>query len=86
MSTSAFWSSPLKYIRWAAHERPNVFYSLLIGAMGPVTLLVVPPIRKSMGIKRTEAPPLSYPRKYVTKNHANLVPKRARETITGYED
>lgn len=54
--------------------------------MGPVTLLVVPPIRKSMGIKRTEAPPLSYPRKYVTKNHANLVPKRARETITGYED
>ena len=36
MSASPFWSGPIRYLRWAAHERPNVFYSLLIGAMGMV--------------------------------------------------
>lgn len=59
--SSPFWSSPLRYLRWASHERPNVFYSLIIGAMGPITLLTVPPIRRSMGIVRAEAVPLNYP-------------------------
>lgn len=59
--SSPFWTSPMKYLKWAAHERPNVFYSLLIGAMGPITLIVVPPVRKAMGIQRVEAAPLSYP-------------------------
>ncbi|CCG84092.1 protein of unknown function [Taphrina deformans PYCC 5710] len=59
--SSPFWTSPIKYLRWAAHERPNVFYSLLIGAMGPITLLTVPPIRKSLGYTRAEPVPLSYP-------------------------
>lgn len=38
MSASPFWSGPVRYLRWAAHERPNVFYSLLIGAMGKPSL------------------------------------------------
>ncbi|ORY87938.1 hypothetical protein BCR37DRAFT_390445 [Protomyces lactucae-debilis] len=75
MSTSAFWASPIKYLRWAAHERPNVFYSLLLGGLGPVALLVVPPVRRSLGFTRAEPVPLSYP-----------LPNRKRETLKGFED
>ncbi|BFZ58782.1 hypothetical protein PYCC9005_005847 [Savitreella phatthalungensis] len=72
---SPFWTNPIRYLRWAAHERPNVFYSLIIGAIGPVALLVVPPIRRSMGYTRSVPPPMSYP-----------LPEGPRKQLSGYED
>ncbi|KAJ7475866.1 hypothetical protein FB451DRAFT_1132532 [Mycena latifolia] len=58
-----------------AHESPVLFYSCVIGAIGPVLLVVVPPVRQRMGYKYPEPIPLSYP-----------VPNRPRRPVHGYED
>ncbi|KAG8414764.1 n19m, NADH-ubiquinone oxidoreductase 9.5 kDa subunit [Metarhizium acridum] len=49
MSAPIFWSTPLKYCRWAARERPALFWSVIIGAAGPIAMPIVPPIRKYFG-------------------------------------
>lgn len=56
-----FWRNPIRYSRWAAHEKPAIFYSLIIGASGPLMLLIVPPIKRRMGVKDPEPIPMTYP-------------------------
>ncbi|ORY75061.1 hypothetical protein BCR35DRAFT_306494 [Leucosporidium creatinivorum] len=65
------------YCQRRAHEQPVIFYSLAIGAVGPVAVVVVPSVRKSwFGWKPVERPPTTYP-----------LPNRAREaTVEGFED
>ncbi|KAL7341027.1 hypothetical protein BJY59DRAFT_649371 [Rhodotorula toruloides] len=47
----------------SAHEQPAIFYSLALGAVGPVLVVAVPPIRKRyFGYKPAERIPQSYPR------------------------
>ncbi|KAL2849218.1 hypothetical protein BJY01DRAFT_210892 [Aspergillus pseudoustus] len=64
MTTPQFWSTPLRYLRWASHEKPAIFYSLVIGATGPVMLVSLPPIRRFFGDVDPEPIPLTYPSKY----------------------
>jgi len=59
--TPRFWAGPLRYCRWAARERPAYFWSVFIGALGPVTLVVVPPIRKALGDEDAPTIPMTYP-------------------------
>lgn len=61
MSTPQFWSTPLRYLRWASIEKPAIFYSLIIGSTGPVMLFAVPPIRRAFGDVDPETIPLTYP-------------------------
>jgi hypothetical protein len=61
MSTPQFWSTPFRYIRWAAHEKPAILASLCIGFMGPVSLATIPPIRRALGDVDPEPVPLTYP-------------------------
>ncbi|RYC59892.1 hypothetical protein CHU98_g6328 [Xylaria longipes] len=70
--TPAFWAGPLRYCRWAARERPNYFYSIVIGAAGPVMLFTVPPVRERLGYQRTKPVPMTYP--------------GPRQQLTGYDD
>lgn len=63
MSTPQFFSTPLRYMRWAAHEKPAIFFSLLIGTTGPVLLASLPPIRRALGDVDPNPIPLSYPGK-----------------------
>lgn len=56
-----FWSSPVRYLRWASHEKPAIFYSIIIGGLGPVMLLVVPPMRRWAGDQSPPKIPLTYP-------------------------
>ena len=60
-TTPRFWSTPLKYCRWAARERPALFFSVVIGALGPVTLATVPPLRRLIGDVDAAPIPLTYP-------------------------
>ncbi|KAH9481739.1 NADH-ubiquinone oxidoreductase 9.5 kDa subunit [Psilocybe cubensis] len=64
-----------RYLQRQAHESPVIFYSVVIGAIGPVMAVVVPPIRESMGYKRAEMIPSTYP-----------IPNRPRRPTVGYED
>ncbi|CAO1635695.1 unnamed protein product [Sympodiomycopsis kandeliae] len=64
-----------RYLQNAAHEKPAVFYALVVGAIGPIAVVTVPPIRRHYGWKPAERIPTSYP-----------MPDRPREEITGYDD
>ncbi|KAK8104074.1 uncharacterized protein PG998_011107 [Apiospora kogelbergensis] len=59
--TPRFWAGPLRYLRWSARERPAYFYSVVIGAAGPLMLVTVPPIQQSLGYKRAPPIPMTYP-------------------------
>ncbi|KAK4456787.1 hypothetical protein QBC42DRAFT_51879 [Cladorrhinum samala] len=59
--TPRFWAGPLRYIRWSARERPAYFWSVFVGALGPVTLIAVPPIRRRLGDHDAAPIPLTYP-------------------------
>ncbi|KAH6718428.1 hypothetical protein DL95DRAFT_341690 [Leptodontidium sp. 2 PMI_412] len=70
-----FFSQPLRYLRWAAIEKPAIFYSIVIGSMGPVTVLTVPPIRRMLGDEKRPEIPLTYP-----------IPTGPRKKLEGFED
>ncbi|KAH9939615.1 uncharacterized protein BXZ73DRAFT_43651 [Epithele typhae] len=72
---SAMFRQTYRYLQRQAHEQPVIFYSLIIGSVGPIMVATVPPIRRAFGWKPTEPAPLSYP-----------VPNRARVPISGYDD
>ncbi|KAL4248195.1 NADH-ubiquinone oxidoreductase 9.5 kDa subunit [Abortiporus biennis] len=67
--------SSYRYLQRQAHEQPVIFYSVVLGLIGPVMLVTVPPIRRSFGWKPAEVIPTSYP-----------IPNRPRKAISGYED
>lgn len=56
-----FWQTPIRYWRWSSRERPALFWSCVIGALGPVTLAVVPPIRHAFGDYDAKPIPTTYP-------------------------
>ncbi|KAF9650401.1 NADH-ubiquinone oxidoreductase 9.5 kDa subunit, partial [Thelephora ganbajun] len=58
-----------------AHENPVIFYSCVLGVIGPVLAIGVPPFRKSFGWQPAERIPTTYP-----------LPNRPRVPIQGYED
>lgn len=63
MSSPQFWQTPLRYLRWASHEKPAIFYSIIVGSMGPVALVTLPPIRRFLGDVDPEPIPMTYPSK-----------------------
>ena len=61
MSAPLFWSTPLKYCSWAARERPAFFWSVVVGAAGPLLMPIVPPIRHMLGDIDPAPIPVTYP-------------------------
>ena len=59
-----FWAAPLRYCRWAARERPALFWSVIIGAAGPVAMPFAAPIRRALGDVDPAAIPVTYPGTY----------------------
>lgn len=59
-----FWGSPIRYLRWASHEKPAIFWSCVIGALGPVALVVIPPMRRMVGDEDPPKIPMTYPGQY----------------------
>ncbi|TFK51234.1 hypothetical protein OE88DRAFT_1659080 [Heliocybe sulcata] len=64
-----------RYLQRQAHENPVIFFSCVLGAIGPVMLVVVPPIRAKLGYVAPPQIPISYP-----------IPNRPRRPVEGYED
>ncbi|KAI0013822.1 hypothetical protein F4779DRAFT_613095 [Xylariaceae sp. FL0662B] len=73
--TPQFFAGPLRYSRWAARERPALFWSVIIGCAGPVVLVTVPPSLKALGYERAKPIPMTYP-----------IPPGPRKTLSGYDD
>ncbi|TDZ35966.1 NADH-ubiquinone oxidoreductase 9.5 kDa subunit [Colletotrichum sidae] len=70
-----FWAGPIRYCRWASREKPAYFWSVVLGALGPVQLALVPPVRKALGDDNAPPIPVTYP-----------VPAGPRKQLTGYDD
>lgn len=56
-----FWSSPVRYLKWASHEKPAIFFSVIVGCMGPASFFIIPPIRRIMGDQDPPPIPMTYP-------------------------
>jgi hypothetical protein len=56
-----FFSTPLRYLRWASVNKPAYFYSIVIGCVGPIMVLTVPPVRRYMGQEQRPKIPMTYP-------------------------
>ncbi|KAL0243462.1 hypothetical protein I308_105428 [Cryptococcus tetragattii IND107] len=68
-------SGVYRYTQRLAHEKPVIFWSLLLGLVGPVMVIGVPPVRRSFGYKSPEPIPSTFP-----------LPNRPRQPVKGYED
>ncbi|KAL1732398.1 putative NADH-ubiquinone oxidoreductase 9.5 kDa subunit, partial [Schizophyllum commune] len=51
----------VRAMQYYAHEKPALFYALVIGGAGPLLIATVPPLRKAYGYVPPEMPPTSYP-------------------------
>ena len=63
-----FWGSPVRYLRWAMHEKPAIFWSCVLGGMGPMCFVVVPPLRRWAGDEDPAQIPLTYPGESFSKH------------------
>jgi hypothetical protein len=63
MSTvpARFWGQPIRYLRWASHEKPAIFWSVILGSFGPVALFGLPPLRRYLGDEDPSLIPHTYP-------------------------
>ncbi|KAF2868168.1 hypothetical protein BDV95DRAFT_580366 [Massariosphaeria phaeospora] len=59
-----FFKTPLRYLRWASINKPAYFYSIIIGCIGPVMMVVVPPVRTYLGDGRRPRIPMTYPSRF----------------------
>ncbi|KAF9449541.1 hypothetical protein P691DRAFT_812299 [Macrolepiota fuliginosa MF-IS2] len=64
-----------RYLQRQAHESPVIFYSVVLGTIGPVMVATIPPIREHFGYRPAEMVPTTYP-----------LPNRPRRPVQGYED
>ncbi|KDQ58192.1 hypothetical protein JAAARDRAFT_129700 [Jaapia argillacea MUCL 33604] len=64
-----------RYLQRQAHENPTIFFSCVLGAIGPIMVLTVPPIRWKLGWRPSEPIPTSYP-----------LPNRPRRPVEGFDD
>ncbi|KAF8540144.1 hypothetical protein BDD12DRAFT_735256 [Trichophaea hybrida] len=69
MSIPNFWAQPFRYMRYASHEYPARFYSIMVGAFG-LALPVVIPIRHKLGFEDSPPVPMTWP-----------IPNRKREPV-----
>lgn len=56
-----FWAGPIRYLRWSSREKPAYFWSVVLGALGPISVAVVPPLRNLVGDYNAPPIPVSYP-------------------------
>ncbi|VVT58814.1 uncharacterized protein SAPINGB_P006397 [Magnusiomyces paraingens] len=70
-----FWAQPLRYIRWSAHEQPTLFYTVIIGAAGPLFALTLTPLRRKYLFADAPEIPLTYP-----------LPQARNKELAGYDD
>ena len=52
MAPVAFWSAPRAYCQWAVRAKPAIFWSMILGGMGPVFVVRPAPII-AQGMKMT---------------------------------
>jgi hypothetical protein len=47
MAPVSFWGGPITYFQWAARHKPAIFWSFVVGSMGPVAVVRLPRVQPS---------------------------------------
>ncbi|KZV64551.1 hypothetical protein PENSPDRAFT_588216 [Peniophora sp. CONT] len=68
-------SRTLRYMQWAAHEKPALFFAVAIASTAPVIMVVGNVLKSSGKYVAPEPVPRSYP-----------LPQRQRKPVQGFED
>lgn len=64
MATPYFWTQPFRYLRYASHTSPALFWSLVLGTAGPVIFVGSIPVKRVLGIENRAKVPATYPGMY----------------------
>lgn len=64
MSAPRFWATPLRYLKWSSRERPAYFWSLVVGAVGPISIPITLKIRQLVGDEDAPKIPVTYPGRF----------------------
>lgn len=56
-----FWATPIRYLQWSARERPAYFWSIVVGAIGPISIPITLKIREWAGDENAPKIPVTYP-------------------------
>ncbi|ODV58745.1 uncharacterized protein ASCRUDRAFT_82647 [Ascoidea rubescens DSM 1968] len=71
-----FLRNPIRTLRFYAHTKPNLFFSAVIGIIGPLGVLFITPLRRKYLFEDAPPVPTYYP-----------IPNRPRDlTLSGYDD
>lgn len=41
MAPVSFWGGPITYFQWAARHKPAIFWSFVVGSLGPVAVVSI---------------------------------------------
>lgn len=61
MSTPYFWNQPFRYMRYASHANPALFWSVMLGFAGPAAFLASFPVKRVFGVSEKPTVPSTYP-------------------------
>lgn len=61
MTTPYFWAQPFRYLRYASHTSPALFWSLVLGVAGPAIFVGSIPVKRVLGIENRAKVPATYP-------------------------
>ncbi|KAK7537084.1 NADH-ubiquinone oxidoreductase 9.5 kDa subunit, partial [Phyllosticta citribraziliensis] len=79
MSKPYFWAEPVRYMRWAFHEKPAITWSLVLGGTAPIIPIAAPPIRRFFGDEPGRPMiPHNYPSESSTTGAPSSIPNRRR--------
>lgn len=88
-------------MRYASHTSPALFWSVMLGAAGPVVFLASIPLKRKLGIAEREMVPQTYPSRFSSfpgvvmrdsggrgglTGGGGVVPNRARKIPAGFDD
>lgn len=59
-----FWATPIRYLQWSARERPAYFWSIIVGAIGPISIPITLKIREWAGDENAPKIPVTYPGRF----------------------
>lgn len=76
-----FFSQPVRYLRWAAIEKPAIFWSIVLGSMGPAMFVIAPPIRRAFGDEEPSKIPLTYPSMFFAAMEALCYHRRLTQLL-----
>jgi hypothetical protein len=62
------------------HEKPGIFWAVVIGMGAPLSFVVIPPLRRWAGDENPPLVPLTYPGKYISLSRCGKRKEEGRES------